>query len=141
MTDLNFAETWKTMWQGALPGSQTWELTRQGARSHWDGQQRILHSLEDFAKGWFDRRETGVRSAAEAAQEMCGAPSFAEIFTAWQRWAAGATERLAADGTAWQQCLAACGAQLTPSEPQEANEAKGHTKAPKSIGRALPKAA
>jgi hypothetical protein len=144
MTDFNISnisDTWKTMWEGALPGSQARELTRQSARTHWDGQQRILDSLEDFANGWFDRRGAGVRAATEAAQEMCGAPSLAQIFGAWQRWAAGATERLAADGMAWQQCLAVCGQHLTPSVPREIEESKAHAKTPKSTGRELPKAA
>jgi hypothetical protein len=141
MTDFNISETWKTMWEGALPGPQARELTRQSARSHWDGQQRILNSLEDFANGWFERRETGVRAAAEAAYEMCGAPTFVEVFATWQKWAAGAAERLATDGMAWQQCLTACGAPLMAFVPREAEEPKAPAKVTKSAARELPKAA
>lgn len=141
MTDFNISEAWKTMWEGAWPGMQARELTRQSARSHWDGQQRILNSMEDFANGWFERRESGVRAAAEAAHEMCGAPTFVEAFATWQKWAAGAAERLASDGTAWQQCLAACGAPLMAFVPREAEEPKAAAKVGKSAGRELPKAA
>ena len=142
MTDFNISDTWKTMWEGALPGSQARELTRQSARTHWDGQQRILDSLEDFANGWFDRRGAGVRAATEAAQEICGAPSLTDMYSVWQIWASGATERLAADGMAWQQCVALCSQHLAPLVTPAAQEAKRDampTKKPTS--HELPKSA
>src|SRR5262245_22366001 len=138
MTDFDISEAWKTMWVG---GPQVRELTRQSARSHWDGQQLILNSFEDFANGWFERRETGVRAAAEAAHEMCGAPTFVEAFATWQKWAAAAAERLATDGMAWQQCLTACGAPLMAFVPREAEEPKAPAKVAKPAARELPKAA
>jgi len=142
MTDFNIAETWKTMWEGALPDSKARELTRQSARSHWDSQQRILNSLEDFANGWFERRETGVRTATDAAQEMCVAPTFADMYSVWQSWASGAAERLAADGLAWQQCVALCSQHLAPLVTPAAQEAKRDAKpTKKSASHELPKAA
>jgi hypothetical protein len=133
MTNLTIAESWKTAWEGLLTGTETRELTRQGARSLSDGQQRILNSLEDFTSGWFERREVGVRAAEQAVQNMCGAPTLVEAFTVWQTWAAGAAERIAADATAWQQCVTACGAPLGKFVPQ-ADAPKLDAKASKSAG-------
>ena len=70
-----------------------------------------------------------------------GTVTFVEAFATWQKWAAGAAERLATDGMAWQQCLTACGVPLMAFVPREAEEPKAPAKVTKSAARELPKAA
>lgn len=69
----------------------------------WNGQDKILDSMQEFANGWFERRNEGAHAAMDSALRMCRARNPAEAMTEYQAWARGALERTLADAMAVQQ--------------------------------------
>jgi hypothetical protein len=53
--------------------------------------------MQALANGWFDRRRTGILSAREAAERMCGTKTYFDLVQEYQAWARGEFERIMAD--------------------------------------------
>ena len=115
MTNLDYAEQWKSMQKMFLPTSVLSESFRENSRRFWENQDKILDNMQAFTNSWFDHRHTGTHSAQEAAERMCGTETMVDLVQAYQDWAKGAFERLLADGLACQQqIIAATGALTSP---------------------------
>lgn len=115
MTNTDFSEQWKSMQKMFLPTPTLSESFRENARRFWENQDKILDNMQAFTDNWFKRRHTGIHSAQEAAQRMCGTDTMVELVQAYQDWAKGAFERMMADGLACQeQIIEATGALTSP---------------------------
>src|SRR5262245_51822823 len=77
----------------------------KGAGDFWRQEEDLLSGMEAFAAGWFKRRHAVVQAALEASERMCHATTLADCLREYQTWAAGAFERVVADGLAWQHEL------------------------------------
>jgi hypothetical protein len=79
----------------------------ENVRCFWNIQNKILDSMENFANGWFERRNVGTRAMLEAAQRMCKAQTPVDLARECQDWISGAFQRLMADGYGCQQLVGA----------------------------------
>ena len=90
------------------------EAMRQAATHYWDGQEQMLHTMEEYANGWLERRQTGVQEALNASQQMIDAETPIEAMREYQKWALGSFERTVNDGLSCQKHLMSMGALLAP---------------------------
>jgi hypothetical protein len=106
-----------------------WDLyngsTRDFASKFWEGQSKILDSMQRFSTGWFDRRHVGTRAALEASLRVCESKKLAEVIACYQEWAAGAASRILDDQIAYQQLVhtavsSMAAAQVGPQTNEEA---------------------
>jgi hypothetical protein len=77
--------------------------------NYWRTQEKLLDGMQEFARGWFERRHEGAKSAFDAAQRSCEAASPAAVMREFQEWMAGSAQRLASDCAAYQQSLMSIG--------------------------------
>jgi hypothetical protein len=82
---------------------QMGEDARQNLRTFWKKQSNVLDSMQEFSRGWFERRHDATIAALDAATCMCDAQNPAEAIQHYHTWAMGSAERTAADVTAWQK--------------------------------------
>ncbi|MBV9835511.1 MAG: hypothetical protein JO055_13940 [Alphaproteobacteria bacterium] len=85
------------------PMASNAETASNRAGEFWRGQQKVLDSMQAFAGGWFDRRQTGTRAALEAAQRICTAKTPVDAVREYQEWASGSLQRMADDSVALQR--------------------------------------
>ena len=115
MTNLDFAEHWKSLQKMFLPTSAISESFRENARRFWEHQDKVLENMQTFTNIWFGHRHTGTHAAQQAAERMCKTETTLDLVQAYQDWAKGALERMMADGLACQQhIIAATGALASP---------------------------
>jgi hypothetical protein len=99
------------MWSGlagaaGVPDSIKAALARQG-EGFWQAQIKTLDAMQVLATGWFDRRREGAEAARVAVEAVCACSDPVEAVRAYQNWATGSMERIAADVLALQsQALA-----------------------------------
>lgn len=103
MTETNMTEQFAAMQRMMMPPSALSGALRHNARSFWEAQDQLLDGMERFAQGWFERRHIGTQAALDAAQRVCRAETAVDMFREYQDWAAGAMQRVMADGLALQQ--------------------------------------
>jgi hypothetical protein len=75
--------------------------------SYWRSQDKILDSMQEFTREWFERRHEATKTALEAAQRSSEANSPAEVVRELQAWMLGSMQRVVADGLACQKHLMA----------------------------------
>ncbi len=92
-------ESMQTMFQ---PMAANTEAAATRACDFWRGQDKVLDSMQAFAKGWFERRHLGTQAALEAARRMCAAKTPFDFMREYQEWATGALQRMAGDSLALQ---------------------------------------
>jgi hypothetical protein len=90
------------------------DAMRQAAETFWNGQEQILHAMEEYANGWFERRHAGVDAALNASQQMIDAATPVEAVREYQKWAFGSIERIIDDGLSCQKHLLSMGGLLAP---------------------------
>jgi hypothetical protein len=73
MTEATFAQQMNALQRMFVMPAGFFAPIQKNASAFWENQDRILHEMQEFANGWFDRRHTGTREACEAAQRMCRA--------------------------------------------------------------------
>ncbi len=86
----------------------------RAATGFWNGQEQILHAMEEYANGWLERRHTGVDDALNASQQMIEAATPVEAMRAYQKWAMGSFERTIDDGISCQRHLMSMSSMLVP---------------------------
>jgi hypothetical protein len=79
----------------------------------WESQQAALDSAREFAEGWFARRQSGAQAALEAAKRISEAATPVDMQREYREWLKGATERMMAEGAAFQQHITRAGTQLS----------------------------
>jgi hypothetical protein len=86
-----------------------WNLDNAQAKDFvskfWEGQDKMLDSMQKFSAGWFDRRHVGTKAAIDASLHACQAKNPADMFACYQDWAAGAASRILDDQRAYQQLV------------------------------------
>ena len=107
MNNTDFTEQWTAMQKMFLPTSTILAPLRENAHRFWESQEKVLDSMQALANAWFERRHAGAHKAREAAERMCGTQTFVDLIQAYQDWAAGAFERIMADGLSCQQQIMA----------------------------------
>jgi hypothetical protein len=98
MKDADFFDPFEIMQRGFLPSTRIRDAARANATDFWSAQEKILDTMQEQATHWFQRRHAGARAALSSAQQMCEADSQVDAMRAYQKWAAGAFERLIQDG-------------------------------------------
>ena len=108
----------------------------ENSANYWRNQDKILDSMQEFARGWFERRHEAAKSALDAARCSCEANSPADVVRGFQAWMMGSMQRVAADGLACQKHLMAM-AELAgaPVERREDREAKTPRRASADLGK------
>ncbi len=121
----NVTKVYESMQSMLQPMAQDAAAASSRARDFWRGQQKVLDSMQAFAGGWFERRQTGTRAALEAAQRICAAKTPVDAAREYQEWANGSLQRMADDGLALQremmeitEALIAAPPVPTPTMPQ-----------------------
>ena len=141
MTNLDFAEQWKSLQKMFLPTSAISESFRENARRFWEQQDKILENMQNFTNIWFEHRHTGTHAAQEAAERMFRTETTLDMAQAYQDWAKGAFERMMADGLACQQhIIAATGAFTSPPIAPSATEKRTEPRQPEVKAPARSKA-
>ncbi len=84
---------------------QIGDAARENLQTFWKNQDKMLDSMHEFSRGWFERRHEATKTALDAANCMCGAQNPIDAVQHCQTWMTGAAERVAADATAWQKHL------------------------------------
>jgi len=72
------------------------------ADAFWRAQIQALDAMQALAAGWFQRRRDGTQAARAAAAAICACNEPLEALRAYQSWATGSLERIAADALALQ---------------------------------------
>jgi hypothetical protein len=90
------------------------DAMRQAAETFWNGQEQILHAMEEYATGWFERRHVGVDAALNASQQMIDGATPVEAVREYQKWAFRSVERIIDDGLSCQKHLLSMGGLLAP---------------------------
>jgi hypothetical protein len=103
MRDADFYDPFEIMQRGFLPSARLRDAARANAAEFWNAQEKILETMQDQATRWFQRRHAGAQAALASAQQMCGADSQLDAFREYQKWAAGAFERLMQDALEYQK--------------------------------------
>ena len=75
--------------------------------NYWRSQDKILDSMQEFTREWFERRHEATKTALAAAQRSSEANSPAEVVRELQAWMLGSMQRVVADGLACQKYLMA----------------------------------
>ena len=142
MTNLDFAEQWKSLQKMFLPTSAISESLRENARRFWEHQDKALENMQAFTNIWFDHRHAGTHAAQEAAERMCRTETAVDLVQAYQDWAKGALERMMADGLACQRHIIAATGALTspPIAPSVAEKRTGEPTQPEAKAPARSKA-
>ena len=99
----NVTKVYESMQSMLQPMASNAETASNRAGEFWRGQQKVLDSMQAFAGGWFDRRQTGTRAALEAAQRICTAKTPVDAVREYQEWASGSLQRMADDSVALQR--------------------------------------
>lgn len=81
------------------------DSTRGFASKFWEGQSKVLDSMQKFSTGWFDRRHVGTRAALETSLRACESRNAIDMFACYQEWAAGAASRILDDQIAYQKLV------------------------------------
>ncbi len=103
--------------------------------NYWRNQDKILDGMQEFARGWFERRHEATKTALDAARCSCEANSPAEVVQEFQAWMMGAMQRVAADGLACQKYLMAMAELASASaEAREDQEAESPRRATAHVG-------
>jgi hypothetical protein len=122
---------------GDPQGDQTIDSVRtaleRNAAAFWRGQAGMLEVMQEFANGWFARRQAGAQAAMESAQRLCLARNPTEAANEVQGWMRGSMDRLMADAMALQR-QAAAGAGLAASAKAGMEEAEQAFQTPRSNG-------
>ena len=100
----------------------------ENVRRFWKNQEKALDRMQAGSDRWFERRRTGTDMARKAAERICTAGSFEDLFGTYRDWTIGAFLRIMADGrSCQQQIMAITGALgsplLAPSRTEEKVEA------------------
>jgi hypothetical protein len=103
MRDSDFYDPFEIIQRGFLPSSRLRDAARANAAEFWSAQEKILEAMQDQAAHWFQRRHAGTQAALSTAQQMCLADSQLDAMREYQKWAAGAFERLLQDGLEYQK--------------------------------------
>jgi hypothetical protein len=103
MTESNITEQFAAIQRMMPPPAAFSGALGHNARYFWEAQNQILDGMEHLAHDWFERRHVGTQAALEAAQRCCQAETTVDLVREYQDWAAGAVQRLMADGLDWQQ--------------------------------------
>jgi len=82
---------------------------------YWRSQGKILGHMQEFARGWFERRHEATKTALELTESLGEANSPNEIMQKVQAWMAGSAQRIAADGLACQKYFVALTGLSAPS--------------------------
>jgi hypothetical protein len=96
------------------PSAAFRDAMRQAASRFWRGQDQILDAMQDYATGWFERRQAGTEAALATAQHVIDAATPVEAMREYQKWAFGSFERMIDDGLSCQQHLLSMSAWLSP---------------------------
>jgi len=91
------------------------DVMQRNTHVFWQKQSELLDNMQIFANGWFERRHAGTKAAWEASGRMCSASTPVECLGEYQKWMAGAVERLIADGLACQRGLGTLTEGVAPS--------------------------
>lgn len=123
MTDQNNGSGFKELQQmfGLLEPLRT--ASAKSWVGYWRGQDRILDSMEQFARGWFERRHEATATALRAAERACETSTPADFMREIQAWTTGSMERIAADGLAYQKHLMTVAELMRPESPFAGDEA------------------
>jgi hypothetical protein len=89
--------------------------------NYWQSQEKILDRMEEFSRGWFERRHEAAAEALHAAERACEARTPADMVGEFQAWMTGSMQRIAADNLACQKHLMAV-AEAARSLPVSAAE-------------------
>jgi hypothetical protein len=115
MTNVRAAEWWKPMSGALQPIEFSRDIQQKLARAFWQRQIATLDTMQSLVDGWIERRYVGSRAAMDASVRMCAAETPVNWFEEYQKWSAGALERLMADGFACQQHFMKLAEQSSPS--------------------------
>jgi len=96
------------------PSAAFRDAMRQAASRFWRGQDQLLDAMQDYATGWFERRQAGTEAALASAQHVIDAATPVEAMREYQKWAFGSLERMIDDGLSCQQHLLSMSAWLSP---------------------------
>lgn len=93
--------------------------TRDFASRFWEGQSKVLDSMQKFSTGWFDRRHVGTRAALETSLRACESRNAIDMFACYQEWAAGAASRILDDQIAYQQLVHTAVSSMVPTQAEQ----------------------
>ena len=89
----------------------------------WENQETALQALQEFANGWFARRQKSTQAALEAAKHIGDAETPSDILREYQDLLKREMELFAEDGKAYQQQVLRAGAHLNaPPEAPKTDE-------------------
>lgn len=97
-----------------VPSSALRDSLEQATSRFWNGQEQILHTMQEYAEDWFERRQAGVQEAQEAYQQMINASTPAEAMREYQKWVMGSFGRVVEDSVSCQKQLWSIGGLLAP---------------------------
>jgi hypothetical protein len=86
----------------------------------WQSEQTVLAGMQEFAEGWFARRQAGTTAALETVKRIGEAATPLDAAREYQDWLGGAIGRIVEDGLAYQQHLLKAGAQFGAKPAAEA---------------------
>jgi hypothetical protein len=98
--------------------------TAQTAQAFWKNQEKILDSMNELARGWFERRREATKTALELAQSAGTAASPTDVIQECHAWMMRSAERLAADNLACQKHLMNVAEAMAAQLPAEAQQLK-----------------
>jgi hypothetical protein len=98
-------DPFQVMQRAFLPSFGMGPALRESATGFWTSQAKILASMQEYADGWFRRRQAGTEEALASARRICEAETPFDAAREYQKWAIGSFERVVQDGLACQQQL------------------------------------
>ena len=101
----------------------------------WENQQAALDSIKEFADGWFARRQSGAQATLDAAKRISEAATPEDMHREYQDWLKAATNRMFAEGEAFQQHFTKAGTQLSAQFSSTAEIVQTKTEALRSEAR------
>ena len=109
---------------------------RQNLQIFWKNQDKLLDSMSEFSRSWFERRRDATRTALDAANCMCDAQNPADAIQHCQTWLMGSAERIAADAAAWQKHIMNAIELMTPPLSPQGEGRKVEIQPSPSVSRA-----
>jgi hypothetical protein len=101
----------------------------------WENQQEALNSIKEFSDSWFARRQSGAQATLEAAKRISEAVTSEDMQREYQDWLKAATDRMMAEGEAFQQQITKAGAHLSATFSSAAENVKARAEAHRSDAR------
>jgi len=117
MKDFIAVDPFNSMQSMLQPSPTIRNAATQRLVGFWSNQDKMLDSMEQYARKWFERRHMGTQSALTVSRRISQAETPIDFMRACQAWAMGSFERMLDDALACSQDVVAMGQLLVSSAP------------------------